>query len=145
MDAQDLPDFDLERYLPYRFSVIAAQLSAKLTKRYKDEFGISMPEWRVLLNVGYANDPSVRDIERRVSLEKSKVSRAAAKLEAKGLIVKDIDPDDRRLVKLRPTQEGRALIGKLIPIARTFQNELSAALNGQEGSLQEALDVLMEK
>ena len=139
-----LPDFDLETYLPYRFTVIGARLSAKLAKHYKKEFGISMPEWRVLLNVGYTEDPSIRDIEKRVNLEKSKVSRAAARLVAKGLISKEIDGNDRRLLKLALTGKGVDMLGRLIPVAQSFQAKLNKALGDQEPVLQQALDLLTE-
>lgn len=140
-----LPDFDLERYLPYRFTVLAARLSAELAKQYKVKYGISMPEWRVLLNVGYAEDLSVRDIERRVNLEKSKVSRAVAKLEAKGYLTKQIDASDRRLLKLALTKQGAELLSELIPIAQSFQSELNRMLGDQQETLQLALDRLMEE
>ncbi|MFN3171744.1 MAG: MarR family winged helix-turn-helix transcriptional regulator [Hyphomicrobiales bacterium] len=140
-----LPDFDLERYLPYRFVVLAARLSSKLAKQYKKEFGISIPEWRVLLNVGYTKDLSIRDIEQRVSLERSKVSRAATKLEAKGYLAKQIDSRDKRLLKLTLTPEGIELLSKLIPIAEAFQAELNLILGDDKDALQLALDRLMEE
>lgn len=144
MTTNALPTFDLESFLPYRFTVLAAKLSAELANRYRAEFGISIPEWRVLVNVGYAKDLSVRDIEKRVSLEKSKVSRAAAKLENKGLILKRVDPSDRRLLKMHLTEEGAVLLQKLIPIAQAFQTELDAALGGQGRDLKSALDSLQD-
>lgn len=140
-----LPDFDLERYLPYQFVVLSARLSSNLAKQYKKEFGISIPEWRVLLNVGYSKDLSVRDIEKRVSLERSKVSRAASKLEAKGYLAKQTDNRDRRLLQLTLTQEGIELLGKLIPIAESFQTELNLILGEDKAALQMALDRLMEE
>jgi DNA-binding MarR family transcriptional regulator len=142
--AAPLPEFDLERYLPYRFTVIAGKLSAELAKAYKVRFGISMPEWRVLVNVGYTEDLSVRDIERRVSLEKSKVSRAVTKLEAKGYLVKQTDTDDRRLLKLTLTDEGTQLLRALIPIAQALQDDLNAKLADAAPAVNEALDILME-
>jgi DNA-binding MarR family transcriptional regulator len=138
-----LPDFDLERYLPYRLTVIAGRLSAELANQYKVKFGISVPEWRVLLNVGYTQDLSVRDIERRVGLEKSKVSRAASKLEAKGYLTKQVDSSDRRLLKLEVTDKGREMLAKLIPLAQAYQLELKGLLGDQEASLHQALDRLM--
>lgn len=140
-----LPDFNLERYLPYRLTVIANHLSAKLANQYKKQYGISVPEWRVLLNVAYSENVSVRDIERRVSLEKSKVSRAASKLEAKGYLTKQVDHSDRRLLKLVVTDQGMALLSKLIPLAQAFQSELNVLLGDQEESLHLALDRFMEQ
>lgn len=137
-----LPDFDLEQYLPFRFTVIAGQLSANLARQYKSKFGISMPEWRVLLNVGYSNELSIRDIEKRVSLEKSKVSRAASKLEAKGYLVKHVDDRDRRLLKMTLTEDGVRLLNELIPVAQRFQDELEARLDGDTKNLHAALDRL---
>ncbi|WP_424830041.1 MarR family winged helix-turn-helix transcriptional regulator [Ruegeria sp.] len=144
MTAKDLPEFDLDRYLPYRLTALAARLSGELAQRYKGEFGISIPEWRVLVNVGYVENPSVRDIERRVNLDKSKVSRAAARLEARGLITKVVDPDDRRLVKLNLTDQGVDVLGRLIPIALSYQISLKAKLGETEEALHAALDLLSE-
>lgn len=141
---QTVPRFDLERYLPYRLTVISGRLSAGLAKQYKAQFGISIPEWRVLLNVGYTEDLSIRDIEARVNLEKSKVSRAATKLEAKGYLTKHVDANDKRLLKLTLTQDGIRLLDELIPIAQDFHAQLDAKLGQRIEALQDALDLLME-
>ncbi|WP_052745774.1 MarR family winged helix-turn-helix transcriptional regulator [Allosalinactinospora lopnorensis] len=51
---------------------------------------------------------SQRDLAERLSLDKSSVSRMAAELERKGVLVRERDPDNRRLYRLRLTDEGRA-------------------------------------
>lgn len=140
-----LPRFDLDRYLPYRLTVAAARLSADLEKHYRTQYGISIPEWRILLNLGYAGDVSVRDIEKRVSLEKSKVSRAATKLEAKGYITKQVDAADRRLLKMALTAEGAEILRKLIPIAKKYEKKLDQLLGDQADALHAALDSLMDE
>lgn len=140
-----LPDFDLDTYLPYQMTVLADRLSQGLAKRYKDRFGISIAEWRVLVNVGYSDSPSVRDIERRVGLEKSKISRAASKLEVKGYLVKQVADDDRRLLKLALTPKGIDLLNDLIPLAAAFQDDVHAKLGPQRAALTEALGTLMER
>ena len=38
-----LPEFELERYLPFRFTVLAGRLSGELAKQYKVKYGITMP------------------------------------------------------------------------------------------------------
>jgi len=52
---------------------------------------------------------SQRDLTQRLGLEKSTVSRMAADLEQRGLVVRERDPDNRRIYRLRLTEEGRAL------------------------------------
>jgi DNA-binding MarR family transcriptional regulator len=51
---------------------------------------------------------SQRDLARRLNLEKSSVSRLAADLERKGLLVRERDPANRRFYRLRLTERGRA-------------------------------------
>jgi len=52
---------------------------------------------------------SQRDLAERLHLEKSSVSRMAAEMERKGLLVRERDPANRRLYRLRLTDRGRAL------------------------------------
>ena len=52
---------------------------------------------------------SQRDLAERLHLEKSSVSRLAAEMERKGLLVRERDPGNRRLYRLRLTDSGRAL------------------------------------
>lgn len=140
-----LPDFDLDHYLPYQFTVIAARLSAELAEQYKTQFDISIAEWRVLVNVGYTTDLSVRDIEMRVSLDKSKVSRAATRLHTKGYLTKHIADGDRRLIKLALTPKGTRLLQDLIPIADSYQAKLLDQLGPQRDPLIAALEFLMKE
>lgn len=140
-----LPEFDLDGYLPYRLAVVASELSGGLADRYRQRVDLSIAEWRVLVNVGYSAAPSIRDIERRVSLEKSKVSRAASRLEAAGYLTKRTDETDRRLVRLVLTDRGAALLSELVPMAQAFQDELRQMLGDRFDPLQQALTALMDR
>lgn len=128
MPTSKLPDFDLTRFLPYRLAVAAEKLSEGLARRYGSEAGVSAPEWRVLVHLAHSGHVSVRDIEARVAMEKSKVSRAASRLEAAGLITKEVNETDRRLLQLSLTAKGRALMARLLPIAIDYQDEIIARL-----------------
>jgi DNA-binding MarR family transcriptional regulator len=52
---------------------------------------------------------SQQELTDRLGLEKSSVSRLAAELERHKLLVRERDPDNRRLYRLRLTDKGRAL------------------------------------
>jgi DNA-binding MarR family transcriptional regulator len=52
---------------------------------------------------------SQNDLAARLRLEKSSVSRMAAEMERKGLLVRERDPDNRRLYRLRLTGNGHAV------------------------------------
>ena len=139
----DLPDFDLARFTPYRLAVAAQQTSEELARQYRSRFGISIPEWRVLVHLTQAEDVSIRDIEARVAMEKSKVSRAATRLEAQGMIAKRIHESDRRLIRLALTDKGRALMAELLPLALDYQAQIEERLGQTFKALEEGLAALL--
>jgi DNA-binding MarR family transcriptional regulator len=129
-----LPDFVLDEFLPYRVNVLAARLSREFAARYREKFGISVPEWRVVAHLSQSGAVSVREIHARVDMDKSKVSRAAARLEAAGYVEKRVNPADRRLVELSLTPRGRAMMAELARVAEGYQSELIARIGpGAEG------------
>lgn len=136
--------FDLDDFLPYRLNAAAARVSRAFERRYRDDFGLSIAEWRVLAHLHAADGQpvSVRDIEARVAMEKSKVSRAAARLTEAGHVARSAQDNDRRLLHLTLTDAGRALMARLIPVALAFQDELLARLGPEAEGLRAALDVL---
>ncbi|MFN4099795.1 MAG: MarR family winged helix-turn-helix transcriptional regulator [Pararhodobacter sp.] len=140
----ETPDFDLNAFLPYRLNAAASRMSRAFAERYREEFGITIPEWRVLVHLHHAGDVSVRDIEARVDMEKSKVSRAASRLEAAGHITKAVNDADRRLLVLRLTPEGRALVARVLPVAMRFQDEMRARLGPLAEGLEAGLGALLE-
>lgn len=139
-----MTSFVLNDFLPYRIAVTAARISRAFERRYMAETGLSVSEWRVMAHLLNEAEISVREIEARVDMEKSKVSRAASRLEAEGLITKVVNPEDRRLVSLSLTDKGRALMDRLIPMANTFQAELKALLGQEVSAFDAALTTLMK-
>ncbi|MFZ7089640.1 MarR family winged helix-turn-helix transcriptional regulator [Primorskyibacter sp. 2E233] len=141
----DLPDFDLAHFTPYRLAVAAQRTSEELARQYRARFGISIPEWRVLVHLTQARDVSIRDIEARVAMEKSKVSRAATRLEAQGLIAKRVHESDRRLIRLALTEKGRALMAELLPLAMDYQTQIEARLGEAFDALEQGLSGLLSQ
>jgi|SRR5690554_2328648 len=142
--SEPVRDFDLNSFLPYRLNAVANRISRIFAERYREEFGITIPEWRVLAHLGHAGAVSVRDIEARVDMEKSKVSRAASRLEEAGYITKRVHGADRRLLELRLTPEGKALVARILPVAIAFQHEMLARLGAAAPGLERALDILLD-
>ena len=136
-------DFDLAQFLPYRLNIAAARVSRAFAEHYRERFGISIAEWRVLVHLHHAGPVSVRDIELRTEMEKSKVSRAASRLEKAGLVAKAVNDADRRLVQLSLTPQGQALVARLLPVAMRFQAEMKARLGAHAEPLDAALAILL--
>lgn len=142
---EDSEDFRLSGFLPYRLTLAAEKISAGLAKRYREEFGISPAEWRVLSQLADASELSVRDLEQRIHIERSKASRAATRLAAQGYVTKTQNSADRRLIKLSLSAKGQALMAQLIPLAGEFQQQLEALLADEFDTLEAALDKVIAK
>lgn len=137
-------NFDLSAFLPYQLAVASSRISREFAERYRAEFGLSIPEWRVLAHLAQSDAVSVREIHARVDMDKSKVSRAAARLETSGLIEKRENSEDRRLLDMRLTDKGRALIARIVPIADAYQAEMLAQLGDHAPAFRAALLMLYE-
>jgi DNA-binding MarR family transcriptional regulator len=135
---------DLDQFLPYLVNVLANRLSRELAGVYEARFGISIPEWRVIAHLSQHEDVSVREIHQRVDMDKAKVSRAAARLEAVGFIEKTGNKGDRRLVALRLTRKGRRLFTEIEPLALAYERESLATLSkSEEATLRSLLNKLL--
>lgn len=138
--------FALERFLPYRLAVLAQRVSRDFSAIYRERFGLSVAEWRVLAHLSAAGSVSVREIHLHADLEKSKASRAAARLEAAGLIEKRAGEGDRRLVALTLTARGREAMAALIPLAEAYEAEVLARLAPEDrAALDRAIAALTER
>lgn len=137
------PPFVLDDFLPYQMAVVADRVSRQFARHYKEKFGLSRAEWRVVAHLSQQSSVSVREIAARAELEKSKVSRAVTRLESQGFITKTVSAADRRLVDLALTDKGRAMVETLAPIARDYQEEVLHDLAGDADSFRRALSRLM--
>lgn len=135
--------FDLEQFLPYQLAVLSARVSGEFSTLYRQKFGISVAEWRVVAHLSQSGSVSVREIHERVDMDKSKVSRAASRLETRGYITKTSNPDDGRLVALALTQKGKAMVAELAPLARDFDARLMRELGDEAPKFRAALSRLL--
>lgn len=144
MPKPETPQFDLAGFLPYRLNAAAARISRGFARRYREDFGLSIAEWRVLahLHAAAGQPVSIRDIEASADLEKSTASRTAARLAEAGLVARTARDSDRRLLTLTLTEAGEKLMARLIPVALEFQSELLAELGPAAPGLAAALDAL---
>ncbi len=139
-----MSDFSLDSFIPYQLSVLAAQVSREFSAVYREKFDISVSEWRVVAHLSQTDDPvSVREIFQKVDMDKSRVSRAASRLESRGFVVKTPNKTDGRLVELTLSTAGRELIREMAPVAHDYQKRLLARLEGQDMAFRTALETLL--
>jgi DNA-binding MarR family transcriptional regulator len=127
-----MSSFDLDAFLPYRLSVASNLVSRLFARRYAEEFGLTIAEWRVLAVVGADGVATASAVRARTGMDKAKVSRAVAALLDRRLLRRAAQRADRRLDPLALTPAGRAVFEAIVPRARALEAELSAGLPARQ-------------
>jgi DNA-binding MarR family transcriptional regulator len=140
--SQAEPALALETFVPYRLAVAAHTVSRVLSGIYTKEFGLSIPEWRVLANLGRFGPLNGGELAERCSMDKPKVSRALQRLEARGLTQRAVVSADRRQVRLTLTRRGRLQFRQIAGLALEWEAELLDALAPAE---RKAFDRILTK
>jgi DNA-binding MarR family transcriptional regulator len=144
-DASHDDGFRLEDFLPFRLSVAAETVSHLISRHHLAQSGLAMPEWRLLAAVGRYSVLSPTTAGERTSMDKVKVSRAAASLVARGMLRQTQDPEDGRGRLLRLTRKGVTAYAMVGPTARDIEAELAPGLTKAEwNALHRALGKLSE-
>ena len=125
--------FDLEGFLPYLLNQAAEATSRQFQAVYRDRYGMTRTQWRVLAHLGQFGTLTARDICARSHIEKTKVSRAVAALEGDGMLARAPSPEDGRAEILSLTAKGQAAYADLGQQALSHDKALRAAV-GVEAS-----------
>jgi DNA-binding MarR family transcriptional regulator len=135
--------FDLERFLPYLLNQAAEFTSKRFEAAYRESYGITRTQWRILAHLGSYGEMTAAAVSRRSHTEKTKLSRAVGTLEAEGLLQREQSPSDRRTERLRLTPAGRAIFDDLTGRAVDFDRELRETLGPERAQqLEDMLRIL---
>lgn len=136
---------ELERFLPYRLSILSNRVSQAIAREYQDRFDLSMTEWRVIAVLARfdAEGLSAGDVAARTEMDKVAVSRALARLVAAQRVVRRTHDGDKRRSVLRLGGAGWKIHDTVAPLAREHERSLLAALDaGERRALERILDKL---
>jgi Transcriptional regulators len=124
-------ELDLERFLPYRLSVLSNRISSAIAREYSKRLSLSVTEWRVMAVLGRYPGLSAREVAGRTAMDKVAVSRAVASLLSAERLEREFDDEDRRRSVLRLSKAGLALYDQVVPLALDFERHV---LEGMPGS-----------
>ncbi len=133
---------DLDRFLPYRLSVLSNQVSSAIARQYSERFGLTIPEWRTMAVLGGTPGLSAREVAARTAMDKVQVSRAVANLMRRKRVQRVTDAKDARVTRLSLTAKGHAIYDEIVPLALHLEELLLSALSPAERL---ALDATMAK
>jgi DNA-binding MarR family transcriptional regulator len=117
-------------------------VSQTLAQVYRERFGLTRDEWRVLAALADCGAVKTARVIEHTTLEKMQVSRAVQRLEADGLLLRRPDPEDGRGWVLGLSPSGRALYKKIVPVVAARESFLLEALDDSE---RRALDAALSK
>lgn len=96
-----------------------------------------------ILRILYLNGPMTQKaLQDKLEIQPGSMSEIAAKLERKGLLLREKDPVDKRKIRLTLTEAGRADVEQFHAHGRPTRGREYGALNEEE---QAALCALLEK
>lgn len=136
----------LDRFVPYRLSVLTNIVSMSIADAYEREFGLSIPQWRVLAVLARYPNLSAIEVAERTAMDKVAVSRAVQGLLASRRLVRAYDKGDRRRSILRLSSAGQAVYMRVAPLALTYEKKLLDALSPSDRrSLDRLIGRLVER
>ncbi|PWQ99406.1 MarR family winged helix-turn-helix transcriptional regulator [Leucothrix pacifica] len=133
LEDQSNPDvIPLDDFLTYRLNVLSNLLNKQTVRFLKDEHGIAIPDWRVLLLLVQGGPMSIRDLASLSRADKALISRVVSRLIDLGLVVRKTNDYDARLVQVSITEKGRDVFNNIQPRARVRQQVLRSILEPDE-------------
>ena len=136
------PELDLDRFMPYRLSVLTNRVSSAIARHYSERFNLSIPEWRVIAVLGQNPGLSAREVAERTAMDKVQVSRAVASLLTAKRLTKAAHVSDGRVAHLSLSAKGRAIYEEVVPLALGLEKRLLSVLTASERDM---LDRLLTK
>jgi DNA-binding MarR family transcriptional regulator len=133
---------ELERFLPYRLSVLSNLVSRLIADLYEDRFDLKLPEWRVMAVLARRSGLTASEVAEATAMDKVAISRAVSRLLEMKRIVTTPDRTDGRRVHLALSAKGVAVYKEVAPLARSVEEALIAALPATE---QDALDRILTR
>jgi len=142
MSSQSKSELTLEKYLPYRLSILSNLVSGMIARAYEDKFALSISEWRIIAVLGEYPRSSADDISKTTRTEKSIISRALQRLLKRRLIRREVSVTDRRRQHLTLTKNGMDIYQQVVPLSYEYEQKLLECFSERE---QASFDKLVEK
>ena len=128
----------LADFMPYRLSVTTNIISDLIAGRYRSQFDLKIPEWRVMAVLGDAGALTQRALVGATRMDKVAVNRACKVLEDRALAVRSPNASDGRSHHLDLTAAGRGMFDRIMPLALDMEARLFACLGAREAAMLKA-------
>lgn len=98
---------------------------------FEREVGTSAATWFLLELLLREEGISQREAGQRFEIDPSRITRLSQKLESEGLLRRERDPEDNRVMRLYLTPEGRAMVGELRERRERFESRAHESVGAE--------------
>lgn len=130
-----------KRVLLHRALIRVQGKLQRLSKAHLEQFHLSGAEYGIIRNLE-GEALTLSELSQRMLRVNSNTTAMIDHLEAKGLVKREPDRKDRRVIRVKLTEAGAELREKVVPKQNAFIRELLAPLTDFEAT---ALTALLEK
>ncbi len=131
----------LQDFLPYLLNRAGLRVGLMFSRDI-EAFGVTLPMWRVLIELWHNGDHRLGELSERTSIDISTLSRLLVAMQRKNLIVRRRSGLDGRALSLTLTPRGLALTEKIVPHAMRYED---AAMDGMSAREVAALKGLLKR
>ena len=143
MDDKHTEESAYEDFINIRMWRALRALQINFQNQTLDKSGISLQEWRCLVNLARVGNVHLRELARLANLDATYTSRAALELESKHLIRRYDDPKDARRKRLEITDAGQNIVNEIWSRARELDKKIQAKIGKVRfRALKEALEMI---
>ena len=126
--------FDLATFVPYRISILATLIRKALGEIYREDPGLTDPEWRVLTTVAHMGPLASGDIGLHMTLDRMAISRALTRLIKLKLVARAPFEQDQRMSEIKLSPHGERVFSALAREAASIEEIILAPLSRTEVS-----------
>jgi DNA-binding MarR family transcriptional regulator len=107
--------------------------------------GVTFAQCHALVEIGRAECISLNDLADLLGLDKSTMSRTINNLVSNHMVLREIDPKDRRYLTIRLTAQGRQTFREIeVKMERYFEQVYQALPEGKREQVVESIRILLQ-
>lgn len=136
---------DVDDFFVLRTRSFAAKFQRAMMRDVLGDRGIPLIEWQLLFSIARFGTCHLAHVTQNTLMDPAHGSRAAGSLEAKGLIVRQDDPRNRRRKLISLTKAGVALFQEIWPQAQQMRDSVASVLDAADLKELKRLLVLLDE
>lgn len=121
----------LQDFLPYLLNRAGMRIGVMFSRDI-EQHGVTLPMWRVLLELWHKGDHRLGELSERTSIDLSTLSRLLVTMQRKRLVVRRRSGLDRRALSLTLTEKGVELVERIAPHALYYEKLAMQSLSEAE-------------